>query len=165
MLQVLQLKKIQLLNLQIQNQLKLIHKNKQHQVELKMVKKIQVKHMQIHKQNRQLINKIVNKPKQIVKEPNLIIKMGRIQMHILIQMAMEDQVIKPIVINSTDSIIAKEEMLKITNFDIILFMLNLLIYIIYINSLIILIRYYRHNFFTIIFLNYLSIIMQELTYK
>lgn len=120
MLQVLQLKNLQLLNQQIQNQLKLIHKSKQQQMEPKLVKKIQVKHMQIHKQNRLLINKIVNnKLKQMVRELNLIIKMEQIQIHILIQMATEDQVIKPILINSTDNIIAKDEMLKITNFDII----------------------------------------------
>lgn len=120
MLQVLQLKNLQLLNQQIQNQLKLIHKSKQQQMEPKLAKKIQVKHMQIHKQNRLLINKIVNnKLKQMVRELNLIIKMEQIQIHILIQMAMEDQVIKPILINSTGNIIAKDEMLKITNFDII----------------------------------------------
>lgn len=120
MLQVLQLKNLQLLNQQIQNQLKLIHKSKQQQMEPKLVKKIQVKHMQIHKQNRLLINKIVNnKLKQMVRELNLIIKMEQIQIRILIQMATEDQVIKPILINITDNIIAKDEMLKITNFDII----------------------------------------------
>lgn len=120
MLQVLQLKNLQLLNQQIQNQLKLIHKSKQQQMEPKLAKKIQVKHMQIHKQNRLLINKIVNnKLKQMVRELNLIIKMEQIQIHILIQMATEDQVIKPILINSTDNIIAKDEILKITNFDII----------------------------------------------
>jgi hypothetical protein len=120
LLQVLQLKNLQLLNQQIQNQLKLIHKSKQQQMEPKLAKKIQVKHMQIHKQNRLLINKIVNnKLKQMVRELNLIIKMEQIQIHILIQMATEDQVIKPILINSTDNIIAKDEILKITNFDII----------------------------------------------
>jgi hypothetical protein len=133
LLKVLQLKKQQLLKQQqIQNQLKLIHKSKQQQMELNLVIKIQAKHIQIHKQNRLLINRIVSKPKQMAKELNLIIKMEHILIHILIQMGMhmEDQLINPILINSTGNIIAKDEMVKITNFDIILFMLNLLIYII-----------------------------------